>query len=81
VPVIASRVGGLQDVVQDGVNGCLVPPGDPSAIVNALRRLEDDGFREALARAARPSVASFDARATGRAMAALWRSLGIDIRA
>ena len=81
VPVIASRVGGLQDLVQDGVNGCLVPPGDPSAIVNALGRLEDDAFHEALARAARSSVASFDVRATGRSMAAVWRSLGVDAEA
>ena len=36
-PVIASRVGGLPEVVQDGVTGFLVPPGD----VNALRERVD----------------------------------------
>jgi glycosyltransferase involved in cell wall biosynthesis len=39
-PVIASRVGGLCDLVEDGVNGRLVPPDDPAALCAAL--LADD---------------------------------------
>lgn len=38
-PVIASRVGGLVETVEDGVDGILVPPDDPAALVDALRRL------------------------------------------
>jgi glycosyltransferase involved in cell wall biosynthesis len=41
-PVIASRVGGLPEVVQDGVTGFLVPPGD----VNALRERLDQLLRD-----------------------------------
>lgn len=37
VPVIASRVGGLVDVVIDGETGHLVPPGNPAALADALR--------------------------------------------
>ncbi|MBN2498633.1 MAG: glycosyltransferase [Deltaproteobacteria bacterium] len=37
-PVLASAVGGLPDVVQDGHTGYLVPPGDPAALVAAIER-------------------------------------------
>jgi glycosyltransferase involved in cell wall biosynthesis len=42
-PVIASRVGGIVDVVDDGLTGILVPPGDEKALVSALIRLLSDG--------------------------------------
>ena len=42
VPVVASRVGGLPEVVADGSTGLLVPPGDAAAIAGAVTRLLDD---------------------------------------
>jgi glycosyltransferase involved in cell wall biosynthesis len=45
-PVIATRVGGVPDVVDDGVDGFLVPPGDVDAIVDRLEELaRDPGLR------------------------------------
>ena len=41
-PVVATAVGGVVDVVTDGVTGILVPPGDPARLAGALRMLEAD---------------------------------------
>jgi glycosyltransferase involved in cell wall biosynthesis len=41
-PVIATKVGGIPDLVRDGENGLLVPPGKPGALADALRRLLAD---------------------------------------
>ncbi|MFA6318732.1 MAG: glycosyltransferase family 4 protein [Elusimicrobiota bacterium] len=38
-PVVASRVGCLPDLVEDGVTGLLVPPGDPAALAEAVNSL------------------------------------------
>jgi glycosyltransferase involved in cell wall biosynthesis len=43
LPVVASRVGGVPEVVVDGENGFLVPPRDPRELAVALKRLVDDG--------------------------------------
>ncbi len=57
-PVIATSVGGVPEVVHDGVNGLLVPPRDVEAIAAAIRRISDEnGLREKLASAAAASVA------------------------
>jgi len=42
VPVVASAVGGIPEVVVDGVSGCLVAPGDKASLERALRRLLTD---------------------------------------
>jgi glycosyltransferase involved in cell wall biosynthesis len=56
-PVIATAVGGVAEVVRDGENGLLVPPGDANALADAIRRLfGDTDLRERLAAAAAASV-------------------------
>lgn len=42
LPVVATNVGGIPDVVQDGVTGILVPPRNPTAMSAALQRLLDN---------------------------------------
>jgi glycosyltransferase involved in cell wall biosynthesis len=42
VPVVSTNVGGVPDIVVDGVSGLLVPPGDPAAMALAVVRLLDD---------------------------------------
>jgi glycosyltransferase involved in cell wall biosynthesis len=56
-PVVATRVGGIRDLVRDGENGLLVEPGDTEALAEALVRiLSDRGLAERLAARARESV-------------------------
>lgn len=57
-PVVASRVGGLGEVVIDGRTGRLVPPGDPAALAAALAELgPDESSRSALGAAGRERLA------------------------
>jgi glycosyltransferase involved in cell wall biosynthesis len=42
VPVVATAVGGVPDVVRDKETGLLISPGDPTALANALLRLSSD---------------------------------------
>ena len=61
-PVIATAVGGVPEVVSDGVNGLLVAAGDPAAVAGAIERFfDDDLLRERLRAAAAPSVADYAA--------------------
>ncbi len=61
-PVIATAVGGVPEIVDDGVNGLLVEPGDPEALAGAIRRFFSDvALRDRLAAAAAPSVLRFSA--------------------
>jgi glycosyltransferase involved in cell wall biosynthesis len=59
LPVVASAVGQLQELLQDGVNGTLVPPGNPAALAIALERLHgDEGLRRRLGQTGREKVVS-----------------------
>jgi len=55
--VVATRVGGIRDLITDGENGILVEPQQPAALADALVAvLSDPALAEQLAGAARPSV-------------------------
>jgi glycosyltransferase involved in cell wall biosynthesis len=41
-PVVAAAGGGIPEMVEDGVSGLLVPPADPAALAEAIRRVVDE---------------------------------------
>jgi glycosyltransferase involved in cell wall biosynthesis len=52
LPVVATRVGGVPELVEDGVTGVIVPPRDSEALAAALKRLlADPGLRSRMGRA------------------------------
>jgi glycogen synthase len=62
-PVVGWAAGALPEVVEDGVSGLLVPPGEVDALADAiLRLLQDPEARRRMGRAARQQAAQYDVR-------------------
>jgi len=63
VPVVSTTISGIPELVENGVQGILVPPGDPAKMADALERiLRDTQLIRAMGRAGRQTVEkSFDA--------------------
>lgn len=60
LPVVAPAAGGPAEVIRDGVNGVLYPPGDDVALERCLRRLASDkGLRASIGGAARDRARDF----------------------
>jgi glycosyltransferase involved in cell wall biosynthesis len=77
--VVATRVGGIPDVVEDGFNGLLVPAGDSQALEAALARLlADPELVREMGRAARATIANrFTPERTVAQVEELYNDLGV----
>ncbi|HYP26147.1 MAG TPA: glycosyltransferase family 4 protein [Blastocatellia bacterium] len=78
LPVVASRAGGLAEVITDGYNGLLFDPGNSGALARAMRRLIDDPkLRERLSANARATAKEYSWEAIGdRYASAILRAMG-----
>jgi glycosyltransferase involved in cell wall biosynthesis len=79
VPAIATRVGGVPEVVVDGKTGLLVEPGDRRALLEAVTQLlDDDRLRRAMgARARQRAEREFSLSAMVRSTSLHYRELGL----
>jgi glycosyltransferase involved in cell wall biosynthesis len=76
LPVVATAVDGNAEVVADGVNGYLTPPGDPGAMATALLELlENPALSRSMGDAGRARAGEFDVRRMVSDIAALYRVL------
>jgi glycosyltransferase involved in cell wall biosynthesis len=77
LPVIATAVGGVPELVEDGASGILVPNEDLHGLVAAMQRMaQNPDLREQMGRAARcRAVERFDIRQTVRAYEALYEEI------
>jgi glycosyltransferase involved in cell wall biosynthesis len=73
VPVVATDVTSIPELVEDGVTGAVVPQRDPAALARAVRRVRDDrALAGALASAGRERIESrFDLHANVAELRAL----------
>uniref|UniRef100_A0A7C3EX41 Glycosyltransferase family 1 protein n=1 Tax=Candidatus Methanomethylicus mesodigestus TaxID=1867258 RepID=A0A7C3EX41_9CREN len=77
VPVVATKVGAVPEIVEDGRSGVLVEPGDPRALADAVAALiEDEGLRKRLAREGRKRIEErFSIASHARALYGIYRSM------
>jgi glycosyltransferase involved in cell wall biosynthesis len=75
-PVVGTRVGGIPEMVVDGVTGILVPPHDPAALAAALARIADEPSTRARMQAAARQRAqtAFSLEAHGKRLQHLYDS-------
>ena len=76
-PIVASRVGGIPDLIDQGINGLLVRPGDARELADALERvLSDNGLAKRLGREGRKRIKDqFSADVMVRSIEKLYREL------
>ena len=76
-PVISTAVDQVPELVQDGVNGILIPPGDVQSLCEAIERLaKDSALREKLGQAGRRTIEErFSLRYAAEQYAAVYHEL------
>ena len=81
VPVVASRVGGIPDVIEHQVSGLLIEPGDPRALAQAIVAvLTDQALRQRVREAAHRDVKRYSIDAVLGELESLYRELGVASR-
>ena len=76
LPVVATSAGGIPEMVADGRNGFLVPPGDKASLAEAIMRLvRDEVLRKKLGKNAKRDVKRFDIERTIEENIGLYREV------
>jgi L-malate glycosyltransferase len=73
MPIVASRIGGVPQALQDEVDALLVPPGDVGRLVEAMKRLAGDAeLRDRLGRQAKIRSSMFDVSQASHAVSDIY---------
>jgi glycosyltransferase involved in cell wall biosynthesis len=76
VPVVASAAGGIPDLIEDGVTGLLVPPGDDAALAAAIAEVTDNpDVGQRLVNAARRRLSEFSPETVSSRYLGLYRQI------
>ena len=74
--IVATAVGGVPQVITDGVDGLIVPPGDPGALADAIERVASDAdLRRHLGEGAALRSSMFDVGAASDEVEDIYRRL------
>jgi len=76
VPVIASRVGGISDIIKDGKTGILVEPKNPEAISQAIIKIfSEPEFAQKITQNAKANLEKYDWNNIGRQIERIYQEL------
>lgn len=76
LPIVATDVGGVPQVLENGIDGLLVPPGDPRRLAEAMERLAlDPELRERLGQRARLRSSMFDIAEASRVVGDIYQQV------
>lgn len=76
VPIVASKVGGVPDIVEDGENGILVPPGDCESLSNAIIcLLKDEETRERFGKNSKEKIQNYSWEKIAESTEGIYREL------
>jgi glycosyltransferase involved in cell wall biosynthesis len=76
VPVVTSRINGIEELVDDGINGILVPPENPEAIADAIVLLfSNPDLRKKMGKEARKKIQKdFNVRVEAKKLEAIFKT-------
>lgn len=76
-PVVGTRIGGIPEIIKDGVNGIIVPPEDPQALAKAIKDVivNKPSTLKMLKQAKEDALSKFTIQGTARKWESLYRSL------
>lgn len=78
LPIVATAVDGIPELIEDGINGVLVPPGDPTALADALSDLRNQPARaKELGRQGQQDIVYYSASAMAERYLSLYAELGL----